>query len=143
MSTETKFESGKLYVSRYYDAPREAVFDAWVETSKVSKWWGCDQTTNVEAEIEPKVGGKFIHRMTIGGVPQAPSQGRLVEFDPPVRLSYADSDSKITVDFTETGEGTQVLLVHEGIPEEYIQFVKPGWIAAFRKLDAFLSVEVA
>lgn len=143
MSTDIRYENGKLYVSRYYDAPREAVFDAWIETSKVSKWWGCDQTTNVEADIEPRVGGKFVHRMTINGVQQEASQGRLITFDPPAHLAFSDAEMTITVDFTEQGRGTQVVLVHEGVPEEYLQFVKPGWTAAFRKLDTFLMASVA
>ena len=59
MTTETKFEDGKLIVTRTYSAPKEAVFEAWVETNKVEKWWGCAQCTSVRSEIEPRVGGKI------------------------------------------------------------------------------------
>jgi len=41
------FEDDNLIVSRVYDAPREMVFDAWFETSKVKQWWGCAECTDV------------------------------------------------------------------------------------------------
>ena len=39
MTTDLKYEDGKLTVTRIFDAPRQAVFEAWVETTKVQQWW--------------------------------------------------------------------------------------------------------
>ena len=157
MSTNTRFEDGKLIVTRVYAAPRELVFEAWVETSKVQKWWGCAQCTNVRSEIEPKVGGSYNHHMTIEGAPsEIPGFATLVEYDPPNRLAYetslpGDSNSKmnVTVDFSETTDGTQVQLIHSGIPDmkvdgdiELRTIVREGWTAAFGKLDTLMQTEV-
>lgn len=154
MTTESKFEDGKLYVSRVYDAPREAVFEAWVETSKVQQWWGCAQTTAVRSEIEPKVGGKYNHTMTIEGAGEHAGDAELTVYDPPARLAFRsasptgpDDSMLVTVDFTEVSGGTLVQLVHEGIPDMDVgggmnmrDMVGGGWAAAFEKLGVFLGV---
>ena len=150
--TETTFENGKLIVTRTFDAPRALVFEAWVETSKVEAWWGCDQTTAVRSEIEPRVGGKYNHDMTIDGKHEHPAHAVLTAFDPPEHLAYESampgSPVPMTVDvrFTEVDGGTQIVLTHAGIPDMEVDgghkmcdIVSGGWTAAFRKLDAFLS----
>ena len=68
MSTDIQFEGDTLTLTRVYDAPREEVFDAWVAVNKVEKWWGCRQTTKVQSQIEPRVGG---HR-TLKGPAEIP-----------------------------------------------------------------------
>lgn len=157
MTTETRFEDGKLIVTRVYDAPRELVFEAWVETSKVQQWWGCAQCTNVRSEIEPKVGGAYNHHMTIEGAGEVPGFATLIEYDPPAKLAYesslpGDESTKMSVhvQFTETPEGTLVRLEHIGIPDVRVEgdielntIVREGWTAAFAKLDVFMQREVA
>ena len=153
MSTEVKFEDGNLVVTRVFDAPRDLVFEAWVETSKVQEWWGCAQCTSVRSEIEPRVGGRYDHHMTIEGAGEVPGHATLVEFDPPRRLAYSsaspDGSSEamtVTVDFSEVDGGTKVRLVHAGIPDmrvpgdqELREIVREGWSAAFGKLAKFLG----
>lgn len=149
MSTDIKYENGKLYVTRVYAAPRAAVFDAWIETSKVDQWWGCAQTTAVRSEIEPRVGGKYNHLMTIEGAGDFPAQATISEFDPPNRLAYESPASemapamKVTVDFLEHPDGTEVRLVHEGLPEDFVDMVSKGWPAAFEKLEKLLTANIS
>ena len=156
MSTEMKFEDGNLVATRTYDAPREAVFEAWVETSKVEQWWGCADCTAVRSEIERKVGGKYNHHMTIKGAGEVPGFAVLTEYDPPARLAYKsatpqgdDAGMLVTVDFTEVDAGTLVRLVHSGIPDmkvegdiELREIIRAGWTAAFGKLGGFLGSPV-
>ena len=148
MNTELKYENGTLTVTRVFDAPRETVFEAWVETSKVQQWWGCAQTTNVSSVIEPRVGGKYCHRMTLEGVGELPMTSRFTVYEPPVRLAYVEEGDdphplRVTVDFIERGDRTEVRLVHENLPDEYSEYVKAGWTAALGKLAGQLAAEVA
>ena len=147
-----KIEDGNLILTRWYSAPREAVFDAGVETSKVQQWWGCAQTTEVRSEIEPEVGGKYYHYMTLGDMGEHPLLSRFTVYDPPARLEYTteppqDSDKPgfnmtVTVDFTERDGGTEVRLVHAGLPDELKEIVQGGASAALEKLDGFLKASV-
>ena len=157
MTTETRFEDGKLIVTRVFDAPRDLVFEAWVETSKVQQWWGCGQCTAVRSEIEPKVGGQYNHHMTIEGVGEIPGFATLTEFDPPARLAYESSlptdpgvKMIVTVDFSEVQDGTLVRLVQSGIPEIKVDgdcdlrdIVRGGWTAAFEKLGTLVAAQAS
>ncbi len=152
MSTHTSFEDGKLIVMRTYDAPRERVFEAWIETSKVQKWWGCAECTNVRSEVEAKVGGSYNHHMTVHGQ-DIPGFATLTEYDLPNRLAFrmsgpdgSDSGMVVTVEFKDVDGGTLVKLVHEGIPDTRVHgdielraIVREGWIAAFGKLAVFVE----
>lgn len=148
MSLEARYENGTLTMTRTYDAPCTAVFDAWVETSKVQQWWGCAQTTAVKSEIEKKVGGKFCHHMTIEGAGEYPMNCRITIYDPPKKLAYEEvSDNPnpmlVTVDFVERGNQTEVRLVHANLPTGLSEIVKGGWTAAMGKLGDFLKREMA
>ncbi len=151
MTTDVKFEDGNLIVSRVYAAPRELVFEAWFETSKVEQWWGCADCTAVRSEVERKVGGKYNHHMTIKGAGEVPGFATLTEYDPPKRLAYSSeagpgANMVVSVDFSEVDGGTLVRLVHAGIPDmrvegdiELREIVRAGWTAAFGKLGKLLG----
>ncbi|MEM9410971.1 MAG: SRPBCC domain-containing protein [Planctomycetota bacterium] len=157
MTTEARFEDGRLIVTRTYNAPRELVFEAWVETSKVQQWWGCAQCTNVRSEIEPKVGGKYNHHMTIEGAGEVPVFATLIEYEPPSKISYETSlpdneniKMSVHIEFFETPEGTLIRLEHIGIPDfrvdgeiELRSIVREGWTTAFEKLEKFLGRELS
>lgn len=149
MSTQFKFQGDSMIATRTYDAPREAVFEAWVETSKVQVWWGCAQTTAVKSEIEQKVGGKYCHHMTIEGAGEVDMVGRILAFEPPSKLAYelvppegAPPDMptmSVTVEFFERDGRTEVRLQHTGLFGDMKEIVKGGWTAALEKLDQFIA----
>lgn len=153
MTTQTEYEDGTLVVTRVYDAPQQTVFDAWIETSKVQEWWGCADTLEVKSEIEPKLGGKFCHEMSLRGGHIQPGLAVFVEFDPPSVLAYAaprsdempegeGTDMLVRVEFIDLGDDkTKIRLTHSGIPHEFSPFIIDGWAAAFGKLFRFLFQE--
>ncbi len=153
MSTDIRFADGTLYVTRTYAAPREVVFEAWVETGQVQQWWGCAEATEIRSEIDPRVGGAYSHHMTLHGHIDVPGPGVFTEYDPPKRLAYRSSEPDemsramlVTVDFLEVEGGTEVRLAHSGIPDMRVQgdvelraVIQDGWTAAFGKLHTFLE----
>lgn len=148
MSIESHYENGTLTITRTFNAPSTAVFEAWVETSKVQQWWGCAQTTAVKSDIERKVGGKYCHQMTIEGAGEYPMVCRITAYDPPKLLAYEDASddpnpTRVTVNFIEHGEQTEVRLVHENLPDDFKDIVTGGWTAAFGKLHDFMVREMS
>lgn len=157
MSTNVEMIDGDLVVTRLYRAPIEKVFEAWIETSKLKQWWGCAECVEVRSEVEPKPGGAYNHHMVIEnefGRHEAPQLATLIEYDPPNRLAYTSPDDNdpmiIEVDFTQTAEGTMVRLVHRNIPDIIVEgdvplhdIIRGGWTAAFGKLDALMTREMA
>lgn len=149
MSTEATYADGVLTLRRIYNAPREAVFDAWVETSKVERWWGCGQTTRVRSAVEPHIGGKYHHLMTHEVAGDIPMEGEFTEFDPPAALAYRVADvhtgqtMEVRVEFIERGSATEIVLTHRGAPAELKDIIIGGWSAAFDKLDRVVTEEAA
>ncbi|MEM9786214.1 MAG: SRPBCC domain-containing protein [Pseudomonadota bacterium] len=145
--TKTSFENGILTMSRLYDHPREAVFAAWTEASQTQEWWGCAQTVQVKSEIEPHVGGKYEHAMTIDGVGVHPIKGVLTVFEPPQRLSYKmpgmseNEFMMVDVTFTAKGKATEVRLTQTAIPADYGDVITTGWTASFERLGRFFDGE--
>jgi uncharacterized protein YndB with AHSA1/START domain len=44
---------------RTYDAPAEKVWQAWTDPDQLKKWWGPDNVTIPECEVDLRVGGRF------------------------------------------------------------------------------------
>ncbi len=145
MSAEVSYENGKLVVTRLFAAPRSAVFEAWIKTSKVELWWGCGYAMKVKSEIEPKVGGKYHHLMTLRGVGDYPHYGLITEYEPPALLAYElvdpDRDEKmyVRVTFTEQGDQTAVRLIQDNLPDAYSEYVMAGWSSSFEGLAYLLE----
>jgi uncharacterized protein YndB with AHSA1/START domain len=51
----------EIRIDHVFDAPREAVFAAWVDPDQVARWWapGGLEVPRESVEIEPRVGGAF------------------------------------------------------------------------------------
>ena len=124
-------QSEQLKLERTVAAPREEVFRAWTDPEVLRRWWAAQPAWESPlAETDVRVGGRYCLSMrdpdsgdehTVGG--------KYVEVVPPERLVYtwtwegADEDSAsagsvVTVEFREDGEGTTVVLTHDGIADE-------------------------
>jgi uncharacterized protein YndB with AHSA1/START domain len=152
-----------LQVRRTFDAPRERVFEAWIDPNLLRRWLtGWRGGSSPHAETDPRVGGEFRITTTswLGGlVGLLPGRdryihmiGRYLEIDPPERLVFTlgweavplvhmDREaSTVTVEFKEKGDGTEVVLTHEKQPNRRVRaFHRTGWEASLRKLGKLLA----
>lgn len=145
MSSDARYENGRLTLTRTFNAPRTAVFEAWIQTSKVQLWWGCADATDVQSTIEPHVGGQYAHRMTLNNGRCYQHQGRITTYDPPALLAYELLDRfhkapmQVRVQFIEQGTQTVVQLTQNKLPPTYSPFIMAGWSEGFEKLARFLQ----
>jgi uncharacterized protein YndB with AHSA1/START domain len=79
---------------RIYDASAETVWQAWTDPERLKQWWGPDNVTIPECEVDLRVGGKFYIVMEAGEA-MGPYKGTkwpmLAEFtvvEPHSKLSY-------------------------------------------------------
>ena len=72
-------------VSYVYDAPREAVFKAWLDPDQVAAWWRPEgmEIPRDSVEIDPRVGGRFHLTMVEPGGEAYPSRAVFLEFVEP------------------------------------------------------------
>lgn len=160
----TTAEERVLIIERVFDAPRELVWKAWTDPMMARRWWGPKGFTSPAAEIDFRVGGKYLLAM------QSPefndgrpiwSTGVYREIVPFERIVCTDcfADEKgnvvpashygmtedfplemlVTVTFEDLDGKTKLTLRHEGLPAgEMMQGAGVGWNESLDKLAASL-----
>lgn len=147
MKSDIKIEDNRLEMTRYFEAPRKRVFDAWKQTELIQQWWGCAQTQKVETTMDFQAGGTFEHIMHLEGIGEHPYRGTFDEIVEPELIAYHvdinGTRADIRVEFFEEGEKTKLVLVQTGFPEmpemDLREIISVGFTAALEKLDRLVS----
>lgn len=103
----------EIVITRIFDAPREMVFDAWVNPEHVGKWWGPTGFTTTTHEINVRPGG--VWRFIMHGPDGTNYDNQIVydEIAKPERLVYTHGPApkfQSTVTFADQGGKTKVTL---------------------------------
>ncbi len=134
----------KLETSRVIKAPRERVFDAWLDPEMLAKFMRPGPDMSVpEAKTDPREGGRFVIVMRVGDK-DLPHAGTYKTIDRPNRLAFTWEsphstleNSTVTLDFAEVDGGTDVKLTHVRFPsEESRDNHKSGWGRILQSLAA-------
>lgn len=120
-------------VTRHYDAPPAAVFDAWLDAGCLGQWlFRTPDGVTERVEIDPRVGGRFtvVERR---GKDLAEHFGEYLEIERPRRLvfdfwtSFSEERTRVTIALAPDGEGTRLELTHEGVWADYEARTRQGW----------------
>jgi uncharacterized protein YndB with AHSA1/START domain len=133
-------------VSRRFSASPERVFDAWLNVRSIGKWlFATPAGQMVRAEVEPKVGGRFVLTDRRDGV-DVDHVGEYLEIDRPRRLvfsfsvpTYSAEATCVTVEITPAGDGCELVLTHEGVLADYGDRTTGGWTGVLEGLAASLD----
>jgi uncharacterized protein YndB with AHSA1/START domain len=137
----------EVRVQRTFDAPRDAVFDAWTSPEVMRRWWAAEHDWSTpSAEVDLRPGGRIrVSMAEPGGEPMHTFSGEYLEVSPPERLVFTckweapDSDgtvSTVSVEFREDGDRTTVVLTHSGLAsDDSRESVEDGWIKCFDNLE--------
>ena len=137
-----------LRMERTFEAPAQAVFDAWTSEEVMRRWWHAehDWETSV-AQVDLRVGGevRVVMRNPHTG-DEYGGGGRYTIIEPPDRLAFTwfwDDDTKsqlIELEFEESGGVTTVRFTHSGLwNEESVRSHEGGWGKAFDNLERTLA----
>jgi len=101
----------EIVTERLIDAPRELVFDAWIDPAQVVEWWGPDGFTNTIYEMDVRPGG--VWRFVMHGPDGTDYQNKIVfvEIVRPERIVYDHVSTPFfrnTVTFQEERGKTRV-----------------------------------
>jgi uncharacterized protein YndB with AHSA1/START domain len=139
-----------LRIERTFQAPAEAVFDAWTSEEVIRRWWQAEhgwETT--EAEVDLRVGGdvRVVMRDPDTG-DEYGGGGKYTEIEPPHHLAFTwiwDRDARrtlIQIDFTEADGVTTVTFVHSNLwDEEAVRSHERGWSQILANLARTLEAE--
>ncbi len=137
-----------LRLTRHFNAPREAVFRAWTDAKALASWFGPDGTRTRKVEIDPRPGGRFSLEMYESDSVY-PASGVYRELTPPERLVFSwvwgngelkGLETVVTVELREKDGGTELTLLHEGLPTDVARGKhEGGWVSSFDCLERFLA----
>jgi uncharacterized protein YndB with AHSA1/START domain len=139
-----------LRMVRTFDAPAQAVFDAWTSEEVLRRWFHArhDWETPV-AEVDLRIGGavRVVMRDPHKDVEYG-GGGHYTEINPPRRLAftwYWDGNDKrqlIELDFDEQGGVTTVHFTHRDLwNEEAVRDHEDGWSTCFENLARALETD--
>jgi uncharacterized protein YndB with AHSA1/START domain len=151
-----------LVINRYFNQPRELVWEAWANPKMFETWWGPTDFTCPTREIDLQVGGEFFVCMQGPDGRKYCDTGVIKEIVPFQEIVYTDTfadengtvvpasyyqisgewpeytEVKVTFEEIEPGK-TKMTLTHVGIPEEMMEGCAIGWEQSFDKL--YQSIE--
>jgi uncharacterized protein YndB with AHSA1/START domain len=141
----------RLRLERTFNAPREAVFEAWTSAEVLRRWWpaGVGWDTPV-AEVDVRVGGRLRLVMRSPEGEEFGGTGEYVEIRAPERLVYTwrwdghvdhSGTQLVEVDFVARDDGTTtVVLTNTGLDDERaLREHREGWDLSFDNLERVLA----
>lgn len=140
-----------LVIERMFDAPAEAVFDAWMTREQWQAWVGPEGMDCAVPLLEPRVGGRYEIEMRMSDGSIIPVTGVFEVIDRPRALRFTwgwagdpDRQSVITLTFREAAGRTHFTLCQEGLKTVANRDAhRQGWTSALRKLERFLAERVS
>lgn len=144
----------ELHLRRFFTAPRQLIFDAWIKPELLAQWWGPKGFTAPRCEVDAKQGGLIHIDMQAPDGTVFGMTGRFMEVYPPYRFHFTSSplapDGKPVMEiwnsvfFEEKDGGTEITLDVHVISQtpaapQYLKGMPVGWQQTLDKLDAFVT----
>jgi uncharacterized protein YndB with AHSA1/START domain len=144
-STENTF---RLSVRRRMPAPREVVFEAWVDPQGIREWMCPGDVVSAEASLDVRVGGSYRIVMKAKERDHVHT-GVYQVVEPPSKLVFTWSATEtpgemtlVTVELFPHGNGdeSELVLTHERFPKaDVAKRYESGWGLIADKFAAYLS----
>lgn len=148
-----KNKPNELYITRIYDAPVKAVWDAWTDPKQVAKWWGPRGFTITTHSKDLRPGGNWNYTMHGPDGTNYENRTKYHEVEKYSRLVYDHGANEtqpplfhVTVEFTELKgktkmEMTMALATAEAAAETKKFIKKAGGDSTWDRLAEYLEKE--
>ena len=75
----------EVRINHVFDAPREAVFDAWTDPDQLTLWWAPEgfHIPRESVVVEPRVGGRFHLDLVESSGSEWPMRAEILQISPP------------------------------------------------------------
>jgi uncharacterized protein YndB with AHSA1/START domain len=83
-----------LILERTLNAPRELVFQTWLDPKHLAHWWGPKNFTNPVCELDARPGGSIRITMRAPDGTLIPTEGVFIEIAPPERIVFSNQAFK-------------------------------------------------
>ncbi len=151
---ETDAVGNYVRLTRLIRAPREKVYDAWLDPAVRQLWWCASPEMKAgRCEIDAKVGGQYAVGMIGPDGTEYVARGEFMTLDRPSRIQFTwtwDHDpafggnSQVTIDFHETthhdAPATELVLLHERLDTPHARSEHTtGWLGCLRALGGHFA----
>jgi len=148
-----KNRSNEIRITRIYEAPVQAVWDAWTDPEQVAQWWGPRGFTLTTHSKDLRAGGSWVYTMHGPDGVDYPNKTKYYEVEPCTRLVYDHGASderpamfRVVVVFSESKgrtkmEMTMTLPTPEAAEETKKFIKKAGGNATWDRLAEYLEKE--
>ena len=137
----------RLEVRKTIAATPERLFAAWTQPERLKQWWGPEGVQCIDAVVDLRVGGRYRigNRLPDGKVLWIVGEYSVVE--PPQKLVYSwqiepesHAPEMVTVRFEPREGGTEVVVIHESIPDVSTRNQHQyGWKGCLAGLAEFIA----
>jgi uncharacterized protein YndB with AHSA1/START domain len=136
----------RVLVTHRFRAAPERVFDAWLAPASISQWMSSPGPGEiVRVEVDARVGGRFSFVVRRAGQ-DIEHTGQYLVLERPRRLafswgvpSFSPEFTTVRIEFVAVGSGTEVTLLHERVPPEYVEPNRNGWTTILARIAAELD----
>jgi uncharacterized protein YndB with AHSA1/START domain len=140
-------KSLRLVVRRTIRATAQQLFEAWTQPEHLIKWWGPRPVICVDAQIDLRPGGTYriANQLPDGTVLWISGEFEIIE--PNRKLVYSwragaetSGVERVTVQFEQRGNSTEVIVIHERIPDRTTRDRhQDGWDGCLTGLAAYFE----
>lgn len=145
MNAEVINKEYTLSIERTFNAPIEKVFNAWINTQALTKWFApSDQMKTEVLKLDVNIGGQYCLKMVNDEGEEYVIAGEYISIQPNKELiftwqwqSHEDSaEMLITLKFSKQGNKTNFTLLQERIPsQESRDEHNKGWDGCLARLE--------
>lgn len=147
-------ENLKIEIRRFFRAPRQRVYEAWIRPEELRKWLGPGMISVAEVGTDLRINGayKIIMQGTPEGTPELKDrrvtvEGVYKELKPGERIQFTwkpewspGEESLVTVHLRDSDGGTELTLTHERFASaESKAGHERGWASTMEKLERSLA----
>jgi uncharacterized protein YndB with AHSA1/START domain len=136
----------RVVVRRRMPAPRDVVFEAWIDPKGIHEWMCPGDVVSAEAVLDVRVGGSFRIVMK-SREREHVHTGTYQVVEPPSKLVFTWSAAEtpgeitlVTVELVPLGDESELVLTHERFPKaDVAKRYEGGWGTIADKFAAYLS----
>lgn len=145
----------KLSQTRVIRAPRERVYEAWIDADLLKAWLPPGNMAVPAIAVDARHGGQYhismqgtldVHNGVATADPSGPiavAEGTYLEVVPGRRIVYTwkgswnpAEETQVTVTFADHANGTEVTVNHDGFQsEQSLETHRSGWKSSLEKLS--------
>jgi uncharacterized protein YndB with AHSA1/START domain len=139
----------RVSIRRNMPAPREVVYQAWIEPQGIREWMCPGDAISAEAMLDVRVGGSY--RIVMKSKERDyVHTGVYQVVEPNAKLVFtwtqegSEGTTLVTVEFLPRGEESELVLTHERFAKaDMAQRYQSGWGTIAQKLSIFLTARAA